>query len=326
MVELLVLLAILFVSVAVLSRASGTVVDHLVVLSSYLRISHVAIGFIVLAVATALPELAVSIISSVGGEGEIAAGNVFGSNIANILLVLGAGAFIYGLKVSHKNLQEIGFLLLLTVIISTYIIFNSSIRQEALGLPEGIALLAIFFVYAWYIATNRETRETELKKNVGKPEAMRSFLFFGAGIIAVLISAGFVVDAAVKIAELAGVSESFIGATLIAVGTSLPEASICLQAIKKKKYGIALGDAIGSNVVALTLALGTAAAINPIYVQLPVLIAALLFAIIANVMLLYLSAIKKGIHRLGGAVFLGMYALFLAVIFLLQLREMGIGV
>jgi cation:H+ antiporter len=140
-------LATLVVSVFILSRSSILVVDNIVKLSKCFNVNQVAIGFLLLAVATSLPELSVSVVSSSLGEGAIAAGNVFGSNIANILLILGIGAFLYGLRISAADLKDSGLVLLLTTIISVYIVFNSSVHQKALGFPEGIALVAIFAAY-----------------------------------------------------------------------------------------------------------------------------------------------------------------------------------
>ena len=136
-----------------------------------------------------------------------------------------------------------------------------------------------------------------------------------------IISSGFVVESAVNLSRMLGIAESFIGATIIAVGTSLPELSVDLQAIRRKQYGLALGDAIGSNMTNLTLVLGAAAVINPIHVQIPVFIAALLFAVIANIMLLYVAATNKGVRKNGGILFLAMYAIYFISIFILQMRE-----
>jgi len=316
-------LATLVVSVAVLARSSGFVVDNAMKLSKFFGISQLAIGFILIAVSTSLPELSVSVVSSAANEGAIAAGNVFGSNIANILLILGTGAFLYGLKISATSLRDIGLVLLLTTIISVYIIFNSSVQGNALSFIEGALLLSIFVIYAWYSIAKKGTEESNNNGKVTKAKALNAFLFFGVGILAVIVSSGFVVESAVKLAKLLGIAESFIGATIIAIGTSLPELSVDLQAIRKKHYGLALGDAIGSNMVNVTLVLGTAAVINPIHVQIPVFIAALLFAVIANMVLLYVAAVNKRIARLGGALFLVTYAIYIGIIFALQMREMA---
>ncbi|MCX6768145.1 MAG: sodium:calcium antiporter [Candidatus Micrarchaeota archaeon] len=314
-------LAILVVSVIVLARASSLVVDNAVKLSVFFKISQLAVGFLLIAVATSLPELSVSVVSSAVGDGAIAAGNVFGSNIANILLILGIGSVLYGVKISSPNLKGIGLVLLLTTLVSTYIVFNGSVQQHVLGFVEGSLLVALFAAYAWYTIKKNKVEEKGGNHAVTKKEALTAFLMFSAGIIVVIASSGFVVESAVKLARLAGVAESFIGATIIAVGTSLPELSVDIQALRKKRYGLALGDAIGSNMVNITLVLGVAAVINPISVQIPVFIAALLFAVIANSLLFYVAAVNKGIKRRGGALFLALYAVYLITIFLLQLKE-----
>jgi cation:H+ antiporter len=295
------------------------------VLSEFFRISQVAIGCLLIAIATSLPELSVSVVSSTLGEGALAAGNVFGSNIANVLLVLGLGAFFFGLRINRSSLRDIGLILLLTTIISVYIVFNSSLGRAALGFWEGAVLLGIFLVYGWRMARTRKMNDSENRREVTKHEALKAFLLFGVGIVVVMISSGFVVESAVDLARLAGVAESFIGATVIAIGTSLPELSVDIQAIRKRRFGLALGDAIGSNMINITLVLGTAAVINPIMVSIPVFIAALLFAVVANMALMYAGAVDRGISRPGGAMFLLLYVVYVVAIFGLQIRELGTG-
>jgi cation:H+ antiporter len=324
MLEISIALGTLCVSLAVLARSSEIVVDSISKLSRYFGISQLAIGFLLLAVATSLPELSVSLLSSVTGEGAIATGNIFGSNIANILLVVGASAFIYGVRIRGKILREIGLLLLLTTVISAYILFSSSVAGQALGFLEGAALLCIFGVYVWHGIGRKKKTNSVPSTPIKKEQALNSFVFFIGSIVLVLVSSSFVVESAVMISLELGVAESFIGATVIALGTSLPELSIGLQSVKKKKYGIFLGNAIGSNVVNLTLVLGVAATLNPIAVQIPVFIAALLFAVVANMLLLYVAAVNKRVGKIGGASFLAFYIIYLGTIFMLQLQELGI--
>lgn len=313
---------ILLVSLAILAKSSSVVVENAVKLSKFFGISQLAVGFLLLSVSTSLPELSVSVISSTAAKGAIAAGNVFGSNIANILLILGAGAFLYGLKIRKETLKDIALILVLTTVISLYIIFNSSIRGQALGALEGIILLLLFIGYVVYVLRTKPIKENGIN-NVTKKEALYAFLYFSAAITIVLISSSFVVDSAVKLAKILNIAESFIGATIIAIGTSLPELSIDLQAIRKKHFGLALGDAIGSNMVNLTLVLGTAAIISPIHIILPVFIAALLFAVLANIVLLYFAAVNKQLNKFGGALFLLIYAFYIIVIFYLQFHEIS---
>ncbi len=318
-------LTVLFISVFVLSRAASLTVDNVEKLACFFKIEQVAIGFILLSVSTSLPELAVSVVSSTQGSGAIAAGNVFGSNIANIFLVLGLGGFMYGMRIKTALLRDIGLILVLTTVISAYIIFNSSIQQRALNFPEGAILLAVFGLYVWRTLRGRKRVDEDEDECISKREALNAFLLFGIGIVIVIVSSGFVVEYAVRLAGLLGIAQSFIGATIIAIGTSLPEISIDLHAIRKKHYGLALGDAIGSNMTNLTLVLGSASALGSIHIQIPVFIAALLFAIVANILLLYVAAVHRNIGRLGGGLFLGLYALFLITMFMLQARELGVA-
>lgn len=312
---------ILLISLAVLAKSSDIAVENAAKLSKFFRVSQVAIGFILVAVSTSLPELSVSILSSVVGEGAIAAGNVFGSIIANILLVLGLGGFLYGVKIEKSVFQDIAIVLVLTTILSAYIIFNSSVKNEALGFLEGVILLLLFVFYILYVLRKKPMPDKN-DNHITKKDALYAFIFFSASILLVFVSASFVVDSAVNLARMLHIAESFISATIIAVGTSLPELSISLQAIRKKQYGLALGDAIGSTMSNITLVLGTAAVIKPIFITLPVFIAALLFAIVSNVLLLYVASVKKELQRLESALFLFIYLIYLVTIFYLQIGEL----
>lgn len=317
-------LGILLFSIAVLSKASEMVITSSVRLSRFFNISQVAVGFLMVAVATSLPELSVSVTSSLAGEGAISAGNVFGSNIANILVILGAGAFLYGMKINRSSLKDIAAVLLLTTLISIYIIFGASVSSVPLGILEGAVLLILFAVYVWWVLKRKKSFNGSSKTPITKKQALNSFLHFGIGIFLVIVSSAFAVDAAVTLAVSLGLAQSFIGATLIAMGTSLPELSTALQALRKKHYGLVLGNAVGSNMANITVVLGVAASINPISVKIPIFIAALLFAIVANSILFYSAAVNRGIGKFGGAVYLLIYAVYIIVIFGLQATEAGV--
>lgn len=316
-VELITLVIFIFI----LSKSSSVVVENAEKLAVFFGVSTLAVGMLLIAVATSLPELAVSVASSTAQEGAIAAGNVFGSNIANVLLVLGTGAFLYGFRVGRGMLEGLALVLLLTTVISVYIVYHSLIGGNALGFVEGALLLLLAAWYAFRMLSRKKVEREAAEKPVGRREGLQAFLFFVAGIIVVIISSNFVVDSAVKLAEIAGLSKSFIGATLIALGTSLPELSIDLQAIRRKQFGLALGDAIGSNMANITLVLGAAAAINPIVVQLEVFAAALLFAVVANMVFLYIAAVKGKFKRKDGLLLLALYLVYLVVIFYAQFRD-----
>jgi cation:H+ antiporter len=310
----------LLVSLAVLAKSSEVVVSNAAKLSVFFGISQLAIGFMLLAICTTLPELSVSVISSSAGQGEIAAGNVFGSNIANILLILGIGALAYGFKISKADIRDISIVLVVTTVLSAYIIYASLFGSRGLSYREGTVLLAGFGLYAYYILSKKKF-EDGIVENVSKREAMGAFLMFFGSILVVLLSAGIVVQSSVQIANDLGLAQSFIGATIVSIGTALPELSIDLQAIRRKHYGLAIGDAIGSNMANLTLVLGTASVINTIPIVLPIFTVALLYAIVANVLLFYIAAVDKRLHTVGGALFLATYVVYLALMFALQVAE-----
>jgi cation:H+ antiporter len=185
----------------------------------------------------------------------------------------------------------------------------------------------LLLLAAWYVARmlgKKPTGEKETGAKISRHEGLKAFLMFMAGVLLVLVSSSFVVDSAVKLADVFGLAKSFIGATIIAVGTSLPELSVDIAAIRKKQFGLALGDAIGSNMVNLTLVLGAAAAINPIVLQLNVFVAALLFAVVANMAFLYLAVVKVNFGKAEGILLLSLYVLYLVLIFTLQAGEVAL--
>ncbi|VVB57973.1 Sodium/calcium exchanger MaX1 [Candidatus Anstonella stagnisolia] len=321
MLEIPFILLLLFLYI--LARSSSLVVENAAKLARMLKIGQVGMGFLFIALATSLPEVAISIISSTAKEGALAAGNVFGANIANILVILGAGAYLYGFPVSRKNLKEIALVLLLSTLITIYIIFRSQVAGSTLGLFEGLLLLAVAGWYMTQSASKDEMPAYESSKKLDVRDGAIYFLLFAISLVAVVLSSMIVVASSLQLAEGLGLSESFMGATIIAVGTSLPEISIALAAIRKKQYGLALGDAIGSCVANLTLVLGIGAVISPISVQLKVFMAALLFSIVANVVFLYIAAVKKKFGKFEGALMLALYAFYIFCIFFLQFGEAG---
>ncbi|MFH2105980.1 MAG: sodium:calcium antiporter [Candidatus Micrarchaeota archaeon] len=308
---------VLLFFLAVLAKSSSYVVDNAIKLSTFFGINQMALGFLLISFSTSLPELSVSVISSTLGEGAIAVGNVFGSNISNILLILGIAAFLYGIKLKKANLKDIALVLVLTTLISLYIIFNSLVLGGSIGFFEGFVLLLLFIFYVYSVFSKRKF-DLDGRSTVTKKEALSSFIYFCFFIILVLISSGFVVEYSVTIAETFGLAKSFIGATIIAIGTSLPELSVDLQAVRKGHYGLAIGDAIGSNMMNLTLVLGVAVIINPVSVVLHVLIIALLFAIVANIFLFYFASTTSALSKNTGALFLVVYLIYIVTIFYFQ--------
>jgi len=312
-----------------LSKMSCVAVEHAGKLSDYFGLNRMAIGMLIVGVMVALPELSVAITSSASGQGELAAGNVFGANVVLILFAFGIGAIIYGIRIERKTLEDVGFVLLLTFLISIYMIFITQIAGRTIGFVEGLAL---YIIFTWYAAkmvidkavNKRKKDEDKAHFNTGTPEFQWLWkmdvsgpviaLVFFASVLAVYVSANIVVKSAISIATDLGLAQSFIGATLIALGTSLPEIMVGFEAIKKKMYGLALGDAMGSIMANITLVLGTASVIQPVSLHLKVFGVAMLFAVLANFLFFYYAAVKGKLGKHEGIVLLSFFVLYVIVI------------
>ncbi len=313
---------ILIISLIVLAKSSDMVTDKAVMLSDFFGISRMAIGFLLLAGSTSLPEFSVAVVSSVVGQGAISAGNVFGANIADILLILGACAAAYGLVLNREDATEILAVLLVTSAIMLFFLYSTVVlHSPVIGRLEGILLLLAFLVYVYYVMKGRKTPSLDGLR-VSKKEALSAFFLFLLGIGLVVLSAGLAVDSVARLSELVGISRSFLGATLVSMGTTLPELSVSLSAARKKEYSLSFGNAVGSTIVNLTAVLGTAATISPIIILAPsTFLVTLLFAVLANIVLLYIAVRVKKLGKLSGAILIGIYLSFLAALYIVELQN-----
>lgn len=303
------LIALLVLSLLVLAKSSEWVIKHAMVLAKFFRVSELAIGFLLVSVATSLPELFVSAIAALDKQFGIAVGNVLGSDIANIGMVLGASALIGTILVTRREYLQLSKILVLTSVLPLILLFE-------LGSFAGIMLLAVFAGFAYYVLNSRIGFERHLEK-VEAREAVVSALFFFAAIAIVVLSADAVVGSAVELAVLAGVSKTFVGATIIAAGTSFPELAVNIAGVRRKKYGLVLGNAIGSCVTNLTLVLGIAAVINPLAASLMPFTALVIFSIIINAVLW--RFLEKGrLGRADGIALLLIYLIFILAIAIIE--------
>lgn len=233
-------------------------------------ISDMVVGLTIVSLGTSMPELIVNILSSVQGKSELAIGNVFGSNVANLLLILGVTAIICPLPIRKATiLNELPFSLIATLLVG--FLANATLlhnREELyISRLDGVILLfffVLFMVYIYHIAkTNKEevlalTTETPVMP-IGK-----SVLLIFVGVVCLFLGGKWVVDGAVYMAQSFGLSESFIGLTVVAIGTSLPELVTSAMAAYRRNIDIAVGNVIGSNIFNLLWILGVSALINPL--------------------------------------------------------------
>jgi len=240
-------------------------------LARNLGLKPLVIGLTVVAFGTSAPELVVSVVSSIKDKSMIAVGNVVGSNICNIALVLGLAALIHPIK-SHRSIFHRDIPIMLGVSLYLLLIsFNSKIsRLEGASLFAGIVLYTCF---NYFIAV-KESRQTSNQKSVAfahavdeieyVPSKTRQMVWISAGIVGVVVGAEIFIDAAVAIMKIFGVSEKFIGLTIVALGTSLPELATSVVAAFRKEMDISIGNLVGSNVFNILSVLGAAALVRPI--------------------------------------------------------------
>lgn len=276
-------------------------------------ISSIVIGLTIVAFGTSAPEFVVNIVSSLKGATDLAIANVVGSNLANILLILGIGATIKTLKVKEgTTFKEIPFALLAIALVA--VLGNDSffdgVPFNGLGRIDGIILLSFFMIFMYYTyGISKVEGEHESVETYPTSKALAMFVL---GIAGLTIGGKWIVDSAVTIASSAGLSEALIGLTIIAVGTSLPELATTIVALKKGHTDLAIGNAIGSNIFNVFWVLGISSVIRPlpfdVYGNIDVL-----FTTAATLVLFITMFIhqKHTIGRYEGIFFLLMYVTYI---------------
>lgn len=235
-----------------------------VAIATRLKVSPLVIGMTVIAFGTSAPEFLVSLQAAIKGNSEIAIGNVVGSNIANIALILGMTALVYPLKVAKNSLRFDWPVMMIATLLFTWAAAGSIITRIE-GIIGAIALIGYTIWQIWYSRKNHIHEEEEV---VVKPVPIwLSLLFIAGSCIGLAYGADFLIEGASSIAQSYGISERVIGVTIVAFGTSLPELAASLSAAFKKQTDIAIGNIIGSNLFNILSVIGLTAAIRPIPVD-----------------------------------------------------------
>ena len=233
-----------------------------------LHVSELVIGLTVVAFGTSLPELFVNITASMKGDAGIALGNIFGSNIANIFLILGISGVIFPLAVTRGTVwKEIPLSLLAAVLVG--VLANDRLIDGAgsseLSRIDGLVLLSFFIVFLFYSAgIAREVTGFEEQIPAKRYGTIRILVSIAIGLLGLIIGSSWVVSGASGLAEILGVSQSLIGLTVVAVGTSLPELATSAVAAYRKNPDIAVGNVVGSNIFNIFFILGISSIIRPI--------------------------------------------------------------
>ena len=243
-----------------LIKGSDFFVDGASSIASILKVPTIIVGLTIVAFGTSAPEAAVSITSSLTGSNAMAVSNVIGSNLFNMLMVIGIAALLSDLLMEKKVLDvDLPFLVGITVLWAAFIVIGWDITNI-----EGIILLAILFGYIFYLIYS--TRKSKDANEVEKPKFSlpKSIIFMLIGLAGIIIGGDLVVDSASAIAIAFGMSETLVGLTIVAIGTSLPELVTSITALKKGENQLVIGNVIGSNIFNILFVLGASSAISAI--------------------------------------------------------------
>ena len=271
-------------------------------------IPQLVIGLTIVAMGTSAPEAAVSITASLKGTADIAVGNVVGSNILNILIILGISSVITSIAVSKTTIRyEIPIMLL-----STFLLMGFGMQGGTINLWEGIILWICFIGYLSYMFIMVKKGEMVAEEVATTQKPVWQLLIWGiVGLGLIIWGSDLTVDAATSLAKRFGMSERFIGLTIVALGTSLPELFTSVSAARKGKADIAIGNIVGSNVFNILFIIGTSSLIIPVIFEASFLIDSFV-AVAAGVILWLCVFRKKKLTRLHGILMLLCYAAYFA--------------
>ncbi len=315
--ELLKAIALLLVGFVFLIKGADFFVDGASSVAKKLKVPSLIIGMTIVAMGTSLPELSVSVTASMAGSNSLAISNVIGSNMFNLMVVLGVATMINPLNVGKEVLKKdypfsVGCAILLLIL--------GYLGME-LGRVDGLILLALFIAFILYqVLSAKKARKDALSAANDSPagedgeeikdiSAPRSLLYIVGGAAAVKFGGDWVVDSAVTIARTFGLSETLIGLTIVALGTSLPELVTSVMAARKNELDMAIGNVVGSNVFNILMILGVAASISPIpFIMENIIDIAVL--LVFSILTFVFCWTSKKLERFEGAIMVACYAAY----------------
>lgn len=300
-----------------LIKGADIFVDGASQIAAKMKVPLIVIGLTVVAFGTSAPEAAISITSAFQNNAGIAVGNVIGSNIMNILLILGVSALICRLPVKKTTFRyEIPFVVFITVALLVLGVIGNSLNRI-----DGVILALLFATFMVYLMKLSKSGDSSLTDDVPEIDENASIpkmiLFVILGIAMIVLGSDFTVSGATKIAEIAGLDDRIIGLTVVAFGTSLPELVTCIQAARKNKVDIAIGNIIGSNIFNILFVVGISALVSPSPINFEnSFIVDSIVAIAAAALLWLLTLKNKQVSRIGGVIMLVCYAGYFTYLFI----------
>ncbi len=307
---------LLIVGMALLIKGADFFVDGSSKIAKALHIPSLIIGLTLVSMGTSAPELSVSLNAALSGSNEISLGNVVGSNLCNTLLIIGVSAIFTPLIIS-KEMKKYDIPILVGIYILMFI-FAFLISPEKLDRIESIVLLIIFIGYMILLVLrtkkeNQNNSAEEDEEKITKGKLVLSSLLAIVGLAAIIFGGDLVVDKASSIATRLGMSETLVGLTIVAVGTSLPELVTSVVAAIKKENEIAVGNVIGSNIFNILLILGVSSTISPLTINSAVMID-LLILLFSGIVIILISQFFKDVKRWHGIILILLYVSYLTYI------------
>lgn len=300
-----------------LIKGAGYLVDGSSAIAKRFGVSDLIIGLTIISFGTSAPEMLVNVMASLRGAGDIVIGNIIGSNIANIFLILGVSALIYPLNVKTTTTwKEIPLNILAAVVV--LLMMNDMFldgSQSIISRSDGLILIMFFIIFIAYTVGLAKNGAEKIENQ--KLSYMRAVVMIVGGMLGLFYGGKWVVEGAVKIASTFGLSEAMIGATIVALGTSLPELATSAMAAYKRRTDIAIGNVVGSNLFNIFWVLGLSAIMNPVSFS-PKLNTDVIILLVATI-LLFFFAINGGRHHIEkkeGVIFLICYVAY--IVFLIM--------
>ena len=309
---MIVYVILLIIGFIVLIKGADIFVDGASSVAGSFKVSKMLIGLTIVAFGTSAPEFAVSVKSLISGSGDMVLGNVIGSNILNILLILGVSSMFHSLKVKDSTVKkELPITLLMTTIFIVLLSdklfdkgFNNTFTRS-----DGIVIILFFLVFVYYlikmarnkIDNNQDEKYMSMKKAI---------LFTILGIAGIIIGSNLVVENASAIARTMGISESMVALTIVALGTSLPELVTSITATRKGEYDIAIGNVVGSNIFNIGMVIGAPIALFGGIQQFSINYIDLITMIVSAFLLFIFSYNDRKISKFEGSIFLIMFIVY----------------
>ena len=305
-------IVILIIGFIVLIKGADLFVDAASSLAANFKVSKMLIALTIVSFGTSAPELAVSIKSMLSGSGDIVLGNVVGSNILNILLILGVAGCVHFLNVKNATVKkELPITILLSTIL--FVVMNdiliSNSKVNSLTRSDGIIILLFFLVFVYYLISSMRNK-IDATEEKPKYNILKSIFFTVIGIVCLVLGSNAVVDSASAIARILGVSERLISLTIIALGTSLPELVTSVVATRKGEYDIAIGNVVGSNIFNIGIVLGIPLTIFGGIKSFSINMVDVVVMVLSSVLLLLFSFKDRKISKIEGIIFLIIFVVY----------------